>query len=174
MSKKTHKNTEQVNNLYNNIVTLSRNKLFYTKLGLNDTFQNRINLIFIHISFLFAKIKSSDDKNLYKDFYQESFDLIFKRIEINMRELGYGDTLVNKNMKYLVKNFYNILLNCEAYSKKKINSKISFFTDNLEPNPAVKSKIGEYLVDYFDKFEAFCLDLTIDSVLKGSLNFKYN
>ena len=38
MSKKTHKNTEQVNNLYNNIVTLSRNKLFYTKLGLNDTF----------------------------------------------------------------------------------------------------------------------------------------
>ena len=38
------------NILYNNILSLSRNKLFYTKLQLSDTFQNRINLIFIHMS----------------------------------------------------------------------------------------------------------------------------
>ena len=43
----------QESNLYNNILLLSRNELFYTKLDLTDTFQNRINLIFIHISFLF-------------------------------------------------------------------------------------------------------------------------
>ena len=35
--------------LYNNILKLSRNKLFYTKFDLADTFQNRINLIFFHI-----------------------------------------------------------------------------------------------------------------------------
>ena len=174
MSKIIFKNKKQANILYNNIVSLSRNKLFYTKLGLNDTFQNRINLIFMHISFLFAKIKSSTKENIYKDFYQEIFDLIFKKIEMNMRELGYGDTVVNKNMKYLVKTFYNILLNCETYSKKKANSKISFLTDNLEVNSHMQSKIGEYLIDYFDKYEAFCLDLTIDSVIKGSLNFNYN
>ena len=28
------------------------------------------------------------------------------------------------------------------------------------------------LVEYFDKYQAFCLDLSIDSVLKGELNFK--
>ena len=37
--------------LYNKILSLSRNKLFYTKLDLKDSFQNRINLIFLHISF---------------------------------------------------------------------------------------------------------------------------
>ena len=39
--------------LYNNILLLCRNKLFYTKLDLIDTFQNRIHLIFIHISYIF-------------------------------------------------------------------------------------------------------------------------
>ena len=34
------------------------------------------------------------------------FDLIFTKIEQNMREIGYGDTVINKNMKFLVKNFY--------------------------------------------------------------------
>ena len=32
--------------LYSKILLLSRNKSFYTKLQLNDTFHNRINLIF--------------------------------------------------------------------------------------------------------------------------------
>ena len=48
--------------LYNNILFLSRNKLFYTKFYLSDTFQNRINLIFFHISFLFIKIKQNNNK----------------------------------------------------------------------------------------------------------------
>ena len=40
---------EQKDILYNNILLLSRNSVFYTKFNLNDTFQNRIHLIFIHI-----------------------------------------------------------------------------------------------------------------------------
>ena len=32
--------------LYNNILSLSRNKLFYSKFALADTFHNRISLIF--------------------------------------------------------------------------------------------------------------------------------
>ena len=105
--------------LYNNILLLSRNKLFYTKFDVIDTFQNRIHLIFIHISFIFIKIKQNNKDQMYKIYYQKMFDLIFKNIELNMREIGYGDVVVNKNMKFLVKAFYNILLNCENYKKKK-------------------------------------------------------
>ena len=46
--------------LYNNILLLARNKLFFTKFDLADTFQNRIFLIFIHISFLFTKLTTPD------------------------------------------------------------------------------------------------------------------
>ena len=90
--------------LYNYILLLSRNKIFYTKFNIQDTFQNRINLIFVHSSFFFIKNKLKDKKQINKVFYQSFFDIIFKKIELNMREIGYGDVVVNKNMKYLVKN----------------------------------------------------------------------
>ena len=46
--------------LYNYILLLSRNKIFYTKFNIQDTFQNRINLIFIHSSFFLIKNKLKD------------------------------------------------------------------------------------------------------------------
>ena len=49
------KSNTQEDILYNNILLLSRNKLFFTEFDLADTFQNRIYLIFTHISFLFIK-----------------------------------------------------------------------------------------------------------------------
>ena len=54
------------------------------------------------------------------------FDLIFKKIELNMREIGYGDTVINKNMKFLVIAFYNILLNCENFNRKSLIFKRNF------------------------------------------------
>ena len=117
MLKTFKQNSTQESILYNHILLLSRNKLFYTKFDLTDTFQNRIHLIFIHISFLFIKIKQDNEKKKYNTFYQKTFDLIFNKIELNMREIGYGDVQVNKNMKLLVRTFYNILLNCEKFKE---------------------------------------------------------
>tara|TARA_Y100000590_G_scaffold377357_1_gene443539 strand:+ start:183 stop:707 length:525 start_codon:yes stop_codon:yes gene_type:complete len=159
--------------LYNNILSLSRNKLFYTKFELNDTFQNRIHLIFIHISFLFIKTKQDHQVKTYKIFYQNVFDLIFRMIEQDMRELGYGDVTVNKNMKILVKTFYDILLNCENYTKKNTSLKNMFFSKYLDLNKTKKDANYPSIIRYFDKFQAFCFDLTPDSVLSGELNFKY-
>jgi len=161
----------QKEELYNSILLLTRNKSLYTKFGLSDTFQNRIYLIFMHIAFLFIKIKENNE-NIYKSFYQEMFDLIFNKIELNMREIGYGDMLVNKKMKYLIKVFYNILLYCENYKKDNVKSKIAFFSNYLENNNIKKSN-NDLLIEYFDKYQSFCLDLSPDSVLKGELNFKY-
>ena len=113
MLNKFKKILSQEESLYNYILLLSRNKIFYTTFNLQDTFQNRIHLIFIHISFLFIKLNSNTKNKIYKDFYQKVFDLVFKQIELNMREIGYGDVVVNKNMKFLIKLFYSILLQVE-------------------------------------------------------------
>ena len=163
----------QEDTLYNNILELSRNKLLFTKFNLADTFQNRIHLIFIHISFLFVKIKQHNHKELYKVFYQKVFDLIFKKIEQNMREIGYGDIVINKNMKILVKTFYNILLNCENFRGCSLNLKKMFLCEYLVHNYMEKKANNDLLIEYFDKYQAFCLDLSPDSVLRGDLNFKY-
>ena len=173
MSKNSIKINTQEDILYNNILSLSRNKLFFTKFGLADTFQNRIYLIFIHISFLFIKIKQNNQKEIYKIFYQKMFDLIFKNIELNMREIGYGDIVTNKNMKFLVKTFYNILLSCENFNESSLDFKKMFFLKHLTYNNMGKKADNVSLIDYFDKYRAFCIDLSLDSVLKGNLNFKY-
>jgi len=164
---------DQENKLYIKILFLARNKLFYTKLGLVDTFQNRINLIFLHVSFLFIKLKQRDNSQLYKEFFQKMFDFVFNKIELNMREIGYGDMMVNKNMKFLVKVFYDILLNCENYKKKSIKSKNLLLLKYLKQNADKKSTDNIGLVEYFDKYQAFCFDLSPDSVLSGDLNFNY-
>ena len=171
------KHTKQINTkeniLYNNIVLLSRNKMFYNKFDLTDTFQNSIHLIFMHISFLFIKAKRNMENKKYNIFYQRIFDLLFKRIELNMREIGYGDTQVNKNMKFLVKSFYNILLKCENYNKKNLNRKKLFLYGYLTSDNNEKNTNNIGLVEYFDKYQTFCVDLSLDNVVKGDLNFSY-
>jgi len=159
------------NILYNKILSLSRNKLFYSKLNLLDTMDNRINLIFIHISFLFIKVKNIDKNQNYKLFSQRIFDLIFRKVELNLREIGHGDVMVNKKMKLLVKYFYSILFDCENYRDKKLSEKISVMNKYLTLNNSNKSLNTKGIVKYFNKYEAFCLDLSSDCVLKGDLNF---
>ena len=173
MSKYIKQISSQEDNLYNIILLLSRKKLFYTKFNLIDTFQNRIHLIFIHISFIFIKMRKDNKGKVYKIFYQKVFDLIFNKIEVNMREIGFGDTTINKNMRFLVKTFYNILFNCEKYKKMTLDDKYKFFIEYLELNNIKNSIINKDIIEYFDKYEAFCFDLRPDSVLRGEFNFNY-
>jgi len=173
MLNKSKKILSQEESLYNYILLLSRNKIFYTTFNLQDTFQNRINLIFIHSSFFLIKNKLKDKNQINKVFYQSFFDMIFKKIELNMREIGYGDVVVNKNMKYLVKTFYNILNQCENYTDKDNSLKNDFFKDYLTQNNDKIKPNTSTIISYFDQFQAFCFDLSSDSVLKGKINFNY-
>ena len=173
MIKNSNKNKVYENKLYNKILFLSRNKLLYTDFCLNDTFQNRISLIFLHVSFLFIKIKDNNENLKYKSFYQNMFDFIFKKIEENMRELGWGDVTVNKKMKDLVKIFYSILLNCEKYRENTRLVKNVFLYKYLDVLKDKKQANHCDLVEYFDKYLSFCIDLTQDNVLKGEINFIY-
>ena len=163
----------QENLLYNNILLLSRNKLFYTKFDLIDTFQNRIHLIFLHISFIFIKINQNSKNPIYKIFYQAVYDYIFNRIELNMREIGFGDTTINKNMRFLIKTFYNILLSCEKYKSMSHETKKKFFNKYLSLNNKKNTTNISDLIEYFNKYETFCFDLSPDSVFKGDLKFNY-
>tara|TARA_B100001540_G_C15796197_1_gene637787 strand:- start:1295 stop:1822 length:528 start_codon:yes stop_codon:yes gene_type:complete len=165
------KNKSYESELYNKIVSLSRNKFFYTKFNLEDSFSNRIVLIFIHTAFLLIKLKKNYPHN--KNFNQNFFDIIFTKIEINIREIGFGDVKVNKDMKLLVKKFYEILFKCESYGNLSYENKEIFFNTYLDKNKTNKSLDIDGLGHYFTQYKAFCFDLRPDSVLKGELNFNY-
>ena len=91
--------------MYSTLLNLSRNIFFYKKIGLPDTFETRIYLMFIHFSVMMIVFK-----NKGKKFNQKSYDSLFHNIEYNLREMGFGDVSVNKKMKDFNKLLYDILL----------------------------------------------------------------
>jgi len=72
-----------------------------------------------------------------------------------------------------VKIFYNILFNCEKYKKMRTDDKNKFFNKYLESNNVKNTVNNDNIIDYFDKYEAFCFDLNSNSVLRGELKFNY-
>ena len=155
--------------LYNKIVHLTRENFFYKNFKLSDSLSNRIYLIFFYLSVILIALKN---KKSDKSHQQVIFDFFFKQIELNLRELGYGDITVNKKMKDLIKLFYEILIQCNNWKQLRIGDKnnllLNFFSNNHD------NKILNYkLTNYFDKFAFFIENISLNSITKGVFNFDY-
>ncbi len=158
------------NELYNKLVKLSRNNFFYRVTKLNDGFETRALLVLFHL----AIILKSKKKEKSKKAFQELFDNIFQNIEFNIRELGYGDTSVNKNMKTLSKIFYDVLFQLDKGHSFSSNTNTCLLKKYFYKNKKTNMQKTNELALYFDEFQNFCFDLDINNVLKGSIDFKYN
>tara|TARA_B100000242_G_C42779950_1_gene363035 strand:+ start:119 stop:610 length:492 start_codon:yes stop_codon:yes gene_type:complete len=155
------------NELYNTLLTLSRNLFFYNKISLNDNFETRIYLMFIHFSIMMIIFKKKGKK-----FNQKSYDSLFFNIENNLRELGYGDVAVNKKMKDLNKILYDILLkiNKNENDSFKINKSlvIKYFNQFDDKDTAKYLYFERYLNDFFK----FCFELSLENMIREAIKFK--
>ena len=162
-NKKKHKT-----DLYNTLLYLSRNLYFYNKIKLNDTFETRVYLIFLHFSLILIIFKIKKIK-----FPQNEYDNLFYCIENNLRELGFGDIAVNKKMKSLNNIFYDILIKInKSKTTFKINKNlmIKYFTEFDDKN----LDKYELFQRYFEKFFNFCFDINPQNMIKDALKFKVN
>ena len=134
---------KQYHNLYNKLIELSRNKVLYSHFDKQDTFSDRLIFLLIHLAF-FIKIYKNDNNTKQ---LQDIYDLVFRQLELSIREIGYGDQSINKKMKDYVNFFHNILSeihyweNLDKIEKKKKIA--SFFEDSL--------KI-DHILEYFEDF----------------------
>ena len=155
------------NQLYNTLLTLSRNLFFYNKIRLNDTFESRIYLMFIHFSIMMIIFKKKEKK-----FSQKSYDSLFFNIENNLRELGYGDVAVNKKMKDLNKILYDILLKIDNSENDsiKINKRliIKYFNQLNDKDSQKYLDFERYLNDFYK----FCFELPLENMIREALKFK--
>ena len=153
--------------LYNTLLTLSRNLFFYNKIKLNDTFETRIYLMFFHFSIMMIIFKKKEKK-----FEQSAYDSLFFNIENNLRELGYGDVAVNKKMKDLNKILYDILLkinNTENDSFKINKSLIIKYFNQLNDKDSQKYLDFER---YLNDFYKFCFELSLKNMIREAIKFK--
>ena len=153
--------------LYNTLLTLSRNLFFYNKIKLNDTFETRIYLMFFHFSIMMIIFKKKEKK-----FEQSAYDSLFFNIENNLRELGYGDVAVNKKMKDLNKILYDILLkiNNSENDSFKINKSliIKYFNQLIDKDSQKYLDFERYLNDFYK----FCFELSLKNMIREAIKFK--
>ena len=154
--------------LYNKIVLLTRKNFFYKDFKLSDSFSNRIYLIFFHLCFILITLKKGKSK---KNDQQAIFDFFFKQIELNCRELGYGDTTINRKMKDLIKLFYEILIYCEHWNLKEPNVKIQFLKTLFDKNNE-RNFDKEKLLNYLDNFRHNLKDISLNFLIKGIITNK--
>ena len=149
-------------------MNLSRNVYFYKNIKLEDSFETRIYLMFLHFSIILIVHKK---KGL--SFDQSAYDGLFHNIENNLRELGFGDVSVNKKMKDINKILYDMLLKLKNDKKNvfELNKPliVKYFTILNDDKTSNYQEFSQY----FGKFYNFCFELPHNSVLKRAINFKH-
>ena len=148
---------DQYLNIYNNLIKLTRNKYLYLNLDSDETFSDRIIFLLLHLSFFFKAYKLNNSK----DTIQEIYDFIFKQIELSIREIGYGDVSINKNMKKYVNYFYDITLNIDNWDSIRNDEKVIILTKFIN-----KPQNISFFTNYFDKLITFYKDNTLNYFTK--------
>ena len=144
-------------NIYNNLIKLTRNKSLYLNLTEDETFSDRIIFLLFHLSFFFKVYKNINSSIVL----QEIHDYIFKQLELSVREIGYGDVSINKNMKKYVNYFYDIL------SKVNDWDIIDFDRKELIINMFInKPKNVSFFTNYFDKLSIYYKNNTLNYFTK--------
>jgi len=150
-------NTKYIN-IYNNLVSLTRNKELYKDFKNQDTFSDRLIFFLLHFAFFLREYKNKNDK----DTLQEIYDYVFREMELSIREIGYGDQSINKKMKDYLNLFYAMIDKIHDWDKLTTESKLSVLAIFLENVIDI-----EYLVVYFDKYLLNLKKNTLNSHIKG-------
>lgn len=73
-------------------------------MGVPDTVEGRYDLLAVHVFVVLRRLR--DEGEGAKDLAQRLFDVMFRDMEANLRELGVGDLKVGKKVRELAEQFY--------------------------------------------------------------------
>ena len=163
-----NKNIFKYNDLYNKIISLTREKFFYTEISLKDELITRIYLVLFHLGFILELLKKN---NKNKKLAQNIYDSFFINIDLHLREIGHGDVSVNKKMKDLIKLFYEILLYCEQWNIRGSKDKMKFLKNLFDNNNEMNFDKQKLLI-YLDNYRYNLKDISLNFLIKGIITNK--
>jgi cytochrome b pre-mRNA-processing protein 3 len=103
-------------------VELTRNNQLYKNFSKNDEFSDRLILLLIHFGFFFKVFKTKNNTKIL----QEIYDFVFRQLELSIREIGYGDQSINKQMKKYLNLFHSIIDKIHFWENLKKMIKLIF------------------------------------------------
>lgn len=101
-----------IERLHQRIAAASRAEILYARLGLPDTLEGRFESLSLHVILVLRRLRVLPPPA--GDAGQELVDCFFRLLEVNLRELGTGDTVVPKRMKKLAAAFYAVTRRYDA------------------------------------------------------------
>jgi len=151
-------------NIYNNLINLTRNKKLFLYFTSKDTFSDRLIIFMLHLAFFLKNYKLKINNDYLQDFY----DYTFRQIELDIREIGYGDQTVNKKMKIYVNLLYSIIDKIDKWEMIDNQKKIDIFNNFLELGDNCK-----IFVEYFDRYLTYISKLSLNSFTKSVIDHKF-
>ena len=153
--------TNELLNIYNNLINYTRNKDLYISLDRKDEFSDRLTLFLLHFSFFLKNYKNDENRLILQDIY----DFNFRQLELSIREIGYGDQSINKKMKDYINLFHSMVSEIHFWdnlSRSEKFDKLSIFLGEF-------NKIDK-LLDYFENFNDNLSKKTLNSFIKSVSN----
>ena len=98
---------------------------------------------------------------------QNIYDYIFKQIELNIREIGYGDMSINKKMKSYINIFHTLLKKIDTWEEIDHMKRDDLLRSFLNYNKDMRN-----LSKYFEKYRLFLLKSSLNLFIKGVVNPK--
>ena len=126
-----------------------------------DTFYDRMIVLFFHLGFLLKIYKKKESKDNLQNF----FDYCIRQIELSIREIGYGDATINKKMKEYVNLLFSIIDKINEWESKDIQKKKEIFENYLDDEYNL-----ENYVNYFEKYRIFLTKNTFNNLSKDIIS----
>ncbi len=99
---------------------------------------------------------------------QDFYDYVFRQIELNIREIGYGDQSVNKKMKSYVNLLYSIINKIDKWDSYNRQDKMNILKLYIE----IKDNTEKFL-DYFENYKIYLTKISLNSFTKSVIEHKF-
>ena len=157
---------EAVLAVYRAIVAQSRQPVFYAEWSVPDTVTGRFDVLSLHMALVFRRLAGAGKPAA--DFAQALFDLFFKDMDRNLREMGAGDLAVPKKIQNMGNLFYGLMTNLnEAMERGDRTGAEAVLQRNLFAGVAGTNVAALY--DYTEAEYAKLKLQTVEAVIGGTV-----
>lgn len=166
--KKRESSQQLVENTHHHLISFARNEFFFTKLGVLDTLEGRLDMVIIHLFLAIEHLERLPEPA--PSFAQELMDFAFVSFDRGLREAGVGDTTVPKRMKKLAAIYVGRSKAYKDAAENKNDLAQALLRNVYGLGSSLENK-AEALADYMINSRAQIAPQSFESILQDGFHF---
>lgn len=169
---KNRKLNDCAHGLFSAVINQSREKVFYEKYLVEDSFDGRFDLMALHMSLVLDKFDKNDEMTNAPKLKRMLQEIMFDNLDLTLREMGVGDLGVGKKIKIMAEAFYGrMMVYQEIFNKRDTANMKEALKRNLYREKDIDASILTQMSSYmFEQYE-YTHSQSIEKVLNGEIDF---